>query len=193
MLSVFGVLPRSARTRPSPNHITRQHSIEDAKNSVLQEQSKLRIAFALRHTEGPKAKTMSQRLQYLPSGSPVLVYRTKTKICKGPVKFISVDKQAAVLQLQRVRNILRTKIMKPCVKPNCNYDQACTTRPEENPTEIEQYEQTLEVKYSKDKAQRIARSDDPSSMDLGDKQRKFHVKKRLPEKQAFASSLKFEL
>ena len=47
--------------------------------SVRKEHTKRKIAFALRHPGGPKAKEQEEELRRLPAGAPVLVYREKTK------------------------------------------------------------------------------------------------------------------
>ena len=116
MLLVFGALPRPARTTPSPTQLQRQTSIEEAKELVLQEQSKRRIAFALRHPGIPKDIETTNDLKDLPAGSLVLVYRTVTKKWEGPFKFISIDGETVVVQLPRGRKIFRSVCVKPYIK-----------------------------------------------------------------------------
>ena len=116
MLLVFGALPRPARHMPSPTQIQRQQAIEKAKLEIQKEQASRRINFALRHTPTPKAKEKSAELYNLPSGAPVLVYRTTTKLWEGPFKFISIDGETVVVQLARGRRIFRRTCVKPWIK-----------------------------------------------------------------------------
>lgn len=108
MLLVFGALLRPARTTPAPNQLIRQQAIEAGKQEAATEQAKRRLAFALRHPSGPKAKETSAALHNLPAGSPVFVYRTKTKSWEGPLRFISIEGEAVVVQLKNRQRIFRS-------------------------------------------------------------------------------------
>lgn len=74
----------SIRNHPitKPTYQTTDHS--KTKIAVKDEQSKRRVQFVLRHTSKLKAKEPSQRWLDMPSESPVLIYRTPTKIWEGP-------------------------------------------------------------------------------------------------------------
>lgn len=115
MFLVFVLLPRPIRTSPCPTQLLRSTAIEEAKRVVEKEQAKSRIAFALRHPGGPKAQEVSQILRDLPAGYPVLVFRTATKRLESPFKYVSVDGQTAVGQLNRDRRIFRATLLKPYV------------------------------------------------------------------------------
>lgn len=121
MLFVFGSLPRPARTNPAPSQSRRRRTIQESKYAVLLEHANRRLAFALKHTSGPKAKEMSERLRDLPSRSPVLVYRKITKKWDGPFKYVSDDNETAVVQLRRGRKIVRTTCVKTWVRSQLNH------------------------------------------------------------------------
>lgn len=127
MMLVFGAVPRPARASPAPTQIERQTAIEQAKKEVVKEQAKRRLAFALRHPSGPKGKERSERLRKLPAGSPVLIYRTKTKSWEGPFKFISIEDETAVVQLNRGRKIFRSTCVRPLVDSDLEHDHEETT------------------------------------------------------------------
>lgn len=59
-----------------------------------------RVFFTLRHLEGPKGNEGYEWLRDLPSGYPVLLYRTTTKRWEGTFKFISVDDDTVVVPLK---------------------------------------------------------------------------------------------
>lgn len=64
-------------------------------------------------THPAQNQKQSQILMDLPSGSPILLYRPITKKWDGPFKFISVDKETAVVQLRRGQKIFRTSSVNP--------------------------------------------------------------------------------
>lgn len=117
MLLVFGAIPRPARTILSPTQLERQKAIEAARHAAQHEQAKRRVAFALRHPSGPKAKEASAALQNLPPGSKVMVYRTKSKSWEGPFRFIDCEGETAVIQLPRGRRVFRSVCVKPWIHP----------------------------------------------------------------------------
>ena len=170
MLLVFGAMPRPARTTPSPKQLERQRAIEEVKRAVESEQSRRRIAFALRHPISAKARDQSTKLMALPSGSPVLVYRTTTKTWEGPFKFISCENETVVVQLSKGRRIFRTTCVKPYTDPALSQDN------DKNEGE--------EV---------LIATDDTKETDLGNVARKVQVKKGSVEEQAFKSSRLSEL
>ena len=97
MLLVFVAFPRPARRSPSPTQLQRQNAIELEKTEIQKEQASRRISFALKHTSSPKAKETSAELFNLPSGAPVLVYRTTSKLWEGPFKFISMEGETVIV------------------------------------------------------------------------------------------------
>lgn len=105
MLLVFGAFPRPARTTPAPCQIQRQQAVESGRGAAAHERAKRRLAFALRHPSVPIGKEASARLQDLPPGSKVLIYRTKPNRWEGPYNFVSVDGETVVLQLNHGRKI----------------------------------------------------------------------------------------
>lgn len=129
MLLVFGALPRPIRMTPCPTQLQRSAAIEEARRAVEKEQAKRRIAFAIRHPSNPKAKEMSSRLRDLPSRSPVLVWRTKPKLWEGPFRFISVEGETAVVQLNRGRRIFRTSCVKPWIRSLLTEPNTTTAHP----------------------------------------------------------------
>ena len=139
---------------PKPNN--RQQIIEKARQEIQEEQAKRRVSFALRHTAGPKAKEISQRLVDLPSGSPILLFRTSTKKWEGRYKFISVDGETAVIQLNKGRKIFRSTCVKPWVKSalGSNNKETLNTEEEDNAMLVDNLENNEE------------------EIDLGDKPRK---------------------
>ena len=116
ILMVFGVLPRPARKEPSLTQYSRSKAIEDGIIEAEKEQSKRRISFGIRSKGSPICKEESQKLQLLPAGSKVLVYRTKSKTWEGPFTFISVDRETAVIQTKVGRSIFRSSCVKSYIK-----------------------------------------------------------------------------
>lgn len=117
MLLVFGAFHRPARATPDPCQLQGQVTIEGLKASS-HEQSKHRVAFALRHPSDPKGMEASRIPRELPAGSDVLVNGTKPKRWEVPYNFISVDGETAVTQLPRGRRIFRSVCMKSYAAPN---------------------------------------------------------------------------
>lgn len=101
---------------------------------VEEEQAKRRIAFGLKHKGGPKAKEASERLRRLPSGSPVVVYRTTSKTREAPFKFIKVDGEAVVIQLPGGRKLFRSTCVKPTANPKIG-EQVQERRPNDKTSE----------------------------------------------------------
>lgn len=191
MLLVFGALPRPARKTPSPNQLQRQHAIEEAKKAVLHEQGKRRIAFALRHPSSPKAKELSQRLLDLPAGSPVLVYRTKTKQWEGPYKYIAIEGETVTIQLPRGRKIFRTTCVKPWTRPLTKHDTNDQDQhTKENCCQPEMIMANIEDDTGNNIHNETKMQDD---IDLGDEARKVDVKRGSLEEKAFSASRKTEL
>lgn len=117
MLLVFGALPRPARITPAPTQLHRQRVIEEARKAASTEQARRRLAFALRHPSGPKAKEVSAQLRRLPPGAAVLVYRTVSNRWERPFQFVSCDDETVIVQLPRGRRIFRSTCVKPFVRP----------------------------------------------------------------------------
>ena len=111
-LIVYGTLPRPLRRTPAETQIRRAEALDSAIKEVQKEQAKRKIAFALRHSGGPKAKEQEQELQRLPAGSPVLVYREKSKKWEGPFPFVTVDGSTVVVQMPTGRKIFRSSVVK---------------------------------------------------------------------------------
>jgi len=93
----------------------RARALDSAIDAVRKEQAKRRIAFALRHPSSPKAKEQEEELHKLPSGSPVLVYRQRTKKWEGPFPMVHVDGSTVVVQLPSGRKIFRSTVIKSAV------------------------------------------------------------------------------
>lgn len=120
MLLVFGVIPRPARSTPSATQMARAEMIDRAMDEVTKLHAKMRLAFGLKHTAGPKGVEQSECLRQLPAGSPVLVFRTASKLWEGPFDFISVSGETAVVQTKRGRRIFRSTCVKPYVRSQLN-------------------------------------------------------------------------
>lgn len=82
--------------------------------------AKMRVAFGLKHMNGPKAIETSIYLRQHPAGSPVLVYWTITKRWEGPLTFIGMDSEPAFVQTVRSRTIFACTCVKPYVKSAIN-------------------------------------------------------------------------
>lgn len=166
MLLVSGALLRLARHTLSPTQMERQLAIEEAKKEIAREQATRKINFALNHPNMPKGNETSKDLTHLPSGTPVLVYRQKSKYWEGSVKFISMKGETVVVQLQRGRRIFRSNCIKPWVKSELSN----TTDP--TPTKKEKENNVMKVNEEED-------------VDLGDEPKIITVRKRSIEERAF--------
>lgn len=109
---VYGTLPRPPRRTPADTQIQRAKTLDLAMDAVLKEQSKRRIAFALRHPSSPKAQEQEEQLSLLPSGAPVLVYRQGTKKWEGPYPLVHISGRTVVVQLPHGRKIFRSNVVK---------------------------------------------------------------------------------
>lgn len=171
MMLVFGAFPRPARTTPSPSQLHRQRTIEDAKRVVSTEQAKRRLAFEKRHPSSPKAKELSQKLMDLSSGSPVLMYRTKTKTWDGPYRYMNINVETVVVQLNKGRKIFRSTPVKPWVhsrlQPTSSFSHNTNITP--TPADHETEEARITTDTSTDE------------IDLGNIARKIPVKKGSKE------------
>jgi len=122
---VYGTIPRPPRRTPADTQLERARALESAMNSVRKEQAKRKIAFALRHPGSPKANEQEEELTKLPSGSPVLVYRQKSKQWEGPFPLVNIDGRAVVVQLPHGRKIFRSTVVKSAIasKPKENWSE----------------------------------------------------------------------
>lgn len=111
-LLVFGAIPKPPRLGRAETQVQRARALDKALDAVHKEQSKRRIAFALKHPCSPKAKENEDILEKLPSGSPVLVYRMTSKKWEGPYPLVHVYGRTAVIQLPRGRKIFRSTAVK---------------------------------------------------------------------------------
>lgn len=131
----------------------------------------------------PKAKESSQDLTqdltHLPSGDPLLLYRQQYKSWEGPVKVISMEVEAVVIQLQRGSRIFRSN----CIKPWIKYELYKAT--DSTPTTI-----PGDKEDNKGNAMKV---DEEEDVDMGDDPRKIQVKKGSKEEKAFSKSRKDEL
>lgn len=80
------------------------------------------IPFGLRHPVGQKRVEHSRRLSDLPAGSPAQVSMTTTKTWAGPHKFISVDVETEIVQMQNGRPIFSSNCEKKISKSNLDHD-----------------------------------------------------------------------
>ena len=112
-LLVYGAIPRPPRRTPADTQIERARALDQATKEVQKEQAKRRVAFALRHPCSPKAKEQEAKLEKLPAGAAVLVYRDKTKTWQGPFPFVSIQDNTVVVQLPTGRKIFRSMSVKP--------------------------------------------------------------------------------
>lgn len=55
-LLVYGTLPRPLQRNPADTQIRRAEAVDKAMKEIQKEQTKRKIAFALRHPGGPKTK-----------------------------------------------------------------------------------------------------------------------------------------
>ena len=115
-LLVYGAIPRPLRRTPAETQLRRAEALEAAMKAVQKEQAKRKIAFALRHPGGPKAKEHDSELERLPAGAPVLVYRENSKKWEGPHLFINVDGSTVVVQTPSGRKIFRSHVVKSANK-----------------------------------------------------------------------------
>lgn len=60
-----------------------------------------------------RAKENSIQLQKLPAGSPVIIYRTRSKTWKGKCPLSNIDNETVCLQLDRRRKIFRSTTVRP--------------------------------------------------------------------------------
>lgn len=112
-LLVFGAIPRLASRQPATSQLARAKAIDKAMDAVHKEQCKRKVAFGLKKICHPIGNESSEKLRQLPAGSPVLVYRNKTKGWEGPFTFIHIQGETAVIQLPSGRKIFRSNVIKP--------------------------------------------------------------------------------
>lgn len=204
ILLVFGALPRPARSTPSPTQLVRQAAIEEERKRASAEQAKLRLAFALKHPSRPKAKESSSLFHDLPSGSKVLVYRTKSKRWEGPYTYISSEGETIVVQLPQGRRIFRSTGVKPLTPPL----STATTGPERDEKRRKPFEDTVPCTaamtdstdgpvipgaITSTQHEKEVRFVDEGGEELGPKSRKLKVKKGSKEDRMFAKPLRDEL
>ena len=123
-LLVYGSIPRPARQTPADTQLARAHAMDKARDEVLKEMSKKKVAFGLRTSGLPVSNEQEQELIKLPAGSPVLIYRNADKKWEGPFPFISIDGNTVVVQLPRGRKIFRSNAVKPAVPSNLSLEEA---------------------------------------------------------------------
>lgn len=111
-LLVYGSIPKPPRLGSAETQMARAKALDMALDAVQKEQAKRRVAFALRHPSSPKAKEHEENLNKLPSGSPVLVYRERSRSWEGPFSLVHVEGSTAVIQLPKGRKIFRTTVVK---------------------------------------------------------------------------------
>lgn len=109
---VYGTIPKTARRTPADSQIQRARTIDKARELLLKEFAKRKVAFALRHTHSPKRKEQEEELSKLPFGAPVYVYRDKPKKWEGPFKFVHLDGNTVTVQLPHGRRIFRSTAVK---------------------------------------------------------------------------------
>ena len=112
-LLVYGTIPRPARRTPAATQIQRADAIRKGMEEVRKVIAKRKISFALKHPCSKEAQEQERRLRLLPAGSPVRVFRTKSKKWEGPFPFISIDDGVAVIQMPRGRKLFRSSAVKP--------------------------------------------------------------------------------
>lgn len=117
ILLVYGALPRPIRANSTQSQIDRARAIDAATKEVEKEQSRRRISFGLRHNGSPKANEDNNMLRELPAGSPVYLYRTRTKLWEGPHIFVSIDGETVIVQTPAGRKIFRSNCIRPVRKP----------------------------------------------------------------------------
>ena len=109
----------------------RAKALNGAREELLKQYAKRKLAFGLRHTCSPKSKEQEEDLRNLPYGSSVLVFRDKPKTWEGPFPFVSIDGNTVVVQLPHRRKIFRLTAVKPGPLPsssdsNEKYDDLST-------------------------------------------------------------------
>ena len=116
MLLVYGALPRPARATPALTQRQRADAIDKAMTEVIKEHAQQKVRFGLKNNGGPRALEQSQELRRLPAGALVWVYRTGSKRWEGPHRFISIEKETAVIQTERARRLFRSTCVKPYIR-----------------------------------------------------------------------------
>lgn len=111
-LLVYGSIPRPPRAGCAETQMARARAIDSAREEVLKEINKKKVAFGLRNAGSPKGMEQEENLTKLPAGSPVMVYRNAQKKWEGPFPFVSIDGNTAVIQLPRGRKIFRSTAVK---------------------------------------------------------------------------------
>lgn len=92
-LLVFGALPRPARNIPSPTQLGRSQAIEKAIKAVEKEQVKRKIAFGR-----AQEQAAGKKLECLPLGAKVRVYRKDRKKWEGPFQMVIAENDTVVVQ-----------------------------------------------------------------------------------------------
>lgn len=111
-LLVYGSLPRPPRQTPSETQLQKARAIDSCMDTVRKIQTRKRIEFGLKHRGSGKAHENSYKLRLLPAGSPVYVYRTKSKIWEGPYPFIQIEGHTVAVQLPSGRKIFCSHVVK---------------------------------------------------------------------------------
>lgn len=92
--------------------------IDEVMTEAKRGQSERKFAFVLKHENGPKAAESSAALRSLPSGSPVLEFRTVKRRQEGTLKFVDIGGETVVVQLDKDRKIFRSTCVRAVIQPN---------------------------------------------------------------------------
>ena len=86
--------------------------------AVRKEIAKRKVSFALCHPRKAEAQKQEEELRKLPAGSPVMVYRPKSKKWEGPFPMVSIDDGIVVVQMPRGRKLFRSSLVKSVSTPD---------------------------------------------------------------------------
>ena len=131
-LLVYGTIPRPPRRTPAETQIRRAEVVSKAMGEVRKEFARRKIAFALKHPRAATAQTQDEELRMLPAGSPVRVYRTRTRKWEGPFPLVSVDNGVVVVQLPSGRKLFRSDVVKSTNTPTADTTEFTVTPPARN-------------------------------------------------------------
>lgn len=104
-LLVFGANPRPALTMPVPSQLEQAKVIDCAMEGTAKEQARRKMAHGLKHTKEKKGLETSRKLIHLYAGSLVLVYQTKRKEWEGSFKFMHIDGDTVIVEMNNGRRL----------------------------------------------------------------------------------------
>lgn len=85
--------------------------------AALKETFWRKIAFALKHPSSETAQKIEEKLKRLPAGSPVPIYRERSKTREGWNAFVNIYEGFVVVQMQNGRQLFRSSTVKSAAVP----------------------------------------------------------------------------